>query len=89
VSIPLAEFWLRQKINLDKALEAFKGALRQGPDQSRWAMRIAQTYIAKGWKREGLKLLKNALTDPDLEPELQREGSVLLNALEGQMDGSP
>ena len=89
VSIPLAEFWLRQKTNLDKALEAFKGALRQGPDQSRWVMRIAQTYLAKGWKKEGLKLLKNALADPDLDPELQREGSVLLNDLGDQMDGSP
>jgi tetratricopeptide (TPR) repeat protein len=83
VSIPLAEFWLRQGKNLDKALEAFKGALRQGSDQSRWAMRIAQTYIAKGWKKEGMKLLKNALADRDLESELQREGTKLLNDLEG------
>lgn len=82
VNIPLAEFWLRQKKNLDKALETFKGALRQEPDQTRWAMRIAQTYIAKGWKREGVKLLRNALARPDLEPGLQREGTDLLNALE-------
>jgi predicted Zn-dependent protease len=89
VAIPLAEFWLRQNKNLDKALETFKGALRQGTDQSRWAMRIAQTYVAKGWKKEGIKLLNNALADPDLDPELQKEGSVLLNALGGQIHGSP
>lgn len=88
-SIPLAEFWLRQGKNLDGALETFKGALRQGSDHSRWAMRIAQTYIARGWKKEGIKLLKNALADPALEPELQREGSVLLNATEPYIDGSP
>jgi hypothetical protein len=52
-------------------------------------MRIAQTYVAKGWKKEGIKLLNNALADPDLDPELQKEGSVLLNALGGQIHGSP
>lgn len=81
ISVPLAEFWLRQERNLTKVLEAFKGALRQEPGQSRWALRIAQTYLARGWKKDGIALLEKVLADPHLDTDLRREGESLLHSL--------
>lgn len=71
--VALAEFWLRHNRNLDKALESFKAAFRQEGDNPRWALRIGQVYLAKGWKKEGLPLLQAALNDPKLASELQQE----------------
>lgn len=71
--VALAEFWLRHNRNLDKALESFKAAFRQEGDNPRWALRIGQVYLAKGWKKEGLPLLRAALNDPKLGSELQQE----------------
>ncbi len=75
----LAEFWLRHGKHLGKALEAFKGALRQEPNNPRWALRIGQVYLAQGWRKEGLHLVQRALTDPDLPLELRQEGEALLS----------
>lgn len=74
--VALAEFWLRHNRNLDKALESFKAAFRQEGDNPRWALRIGQVYLAKGWKKEGLPLLRAALDDPKLGRELQQEGEA-------------
>lgn len=82
--VALAEFWLRHNRKLDKALEAFKSAFRQETGNPRWAMRIGQVYLAKGWKKEGLPLLQAALKDPNLSPELQREGEAELTRAMGQ-----
>lgn len=69
----LAEFWLRRKSNLDLSLEAFKNASRQESDNPRWLLRIAQTYLAKGWRRDGLKLLNQLSSVEDIAPELGNE----------------
>ena len=69
-ALPLAEFWLRHGKNLDKALEAFKGALRQEPSNPRWLLRVAEVYLARGWKKEGEHILCKLLADADLDPEL-------------------
>ncbi|WP_298038031.1 tetratricopeptide repeat protein [uncultured Desulfuromonas sp.] len=74
----LGEFWLRHNKNLDQALESFKGALRQEPDNPRWTMRIGQAYIGRGWVKEGVPLLQKALSSSDLPPELGEEGKALL-----------
>lgn len=74
--VALAEFWLRHNRNLDKALESFKAAFRQEADNPRWALRIGQVYLAKGWKKEGLPLLRAALDDPKLDKELHQEGAA-------------
>lgn len=79
-SLPLAEFWLRHGKNLDKALESFKGALRSEPDNPRWLLRVAQVYLARGWKKEGIGLLEKVLTSTCLEPMLHAEGKALLDA---------
>jgi tetratricopeptide (TPR) repeat protein len=79
-SLPLAEFWLRHRKNLDKALESFKGALRSEPDNPRWLLRVAQVYLARGWEKEGIGLLEKVLSAPTLEPRLQAEGNALLEA---------
>jgi tetratricopeptide (TPR) repeat protein len=71
----LAEFWLRNGNKLDRALEVFKAALRQEPENPRWRLRIAQVYLAQGWTKEGIPLLEQALSDPHLDPELGRQGS--------------
>jgi hypothetical protein len=80
VSTHLAEFWMRHGMHLDRSLEAFKGATRSEPDNPRWPLRIAQTYLRRGWKKEGLALLEKVLTAPELDPELYREGRALLEA---------
>jgi tetratricopeptide (TPR) repeat protein len=71
----LAEFWLRNGNKLDRALEVFKAALRQEPENPRWRLRIAQVYLAQGWTKEGIPLLEQALSDPHLNPNLGREGN--------------
>jgi tetratricopeptide (TPR) repeat protein len=76
--IPLAEFWLRHTRCLDQALEAFKGALRQDPTNRRWPLRIAQVYLAKGWRSEGEQLVNQLLGQTDLPQELRDEATVLL-----------
>ncbi len=78
VNLPLAEFWLRQKRELGKALDAFNLACRQDPQNPRWQLRAAQTYLARGWRKEGLKLLQRVVVDPRLEPELQEDAQRLL-----------
>ncbi|BCR05021.1 hypothetical protein DESUT3_20900 [Desulfuromonas versatilis] len=77
-NVYLAEFWLRRGQNLDKALEAFKRALREDPQNPRWLLRVGQAYTARGWKKEGLPLVKKALTSPDLPGVLRTEAQTLL-----------
>lgn len=79
----LAEFWLRQKKNLAKTLDSFNAACTQEPDNPRWQLRVAQTYLARGWDKQGLELLKRVLPDPNLAPELKAEGEALLASKTG------
>lgn len=69
----LAEFWLRQDKQLDRALESFKGALRQERDNPRWLLRIAQVYLAKGWRKDAAAQLERVIGRADLPKELQSE----------------
>jgi predicted Zn-dependent protease len=80
VSPHLAEFWLRHNMDLDRCLEAFKGASRTEPGNPRWPLRVAQTYLQRGWKKEGLTMLEKVLMAPEIDPELYREGKSLLEA---------
>ncbi len=79
-NLPLAELWLRHGKNLDKALESFKAALRSEPDNPRWLLRVAQVYLARGWKKEGVGLLEKVLAAGSLEPGLSAEAAALLDA---------
>lgn len=69
----LAEFWLRHGKNLDRALESFKGALRHELDSPRWLLRIAQVYIAKGWKKDAVGPIESLLQRGGLPEELTAE----------------
>jgi len=77
-NVYLAEFWLRQNKNLAKTLDSFNAACRQEPENPRWKLRVAQTYIARRWEKQGLELLQKVLSDPTLAPELRAEGEALL-----------
>lgn len=77
-NVYLAELWLRQNKNLAKALDSFNAACRQEPDNPRWQLRVAQTYIARKWDKQGLDLLSKVVNDPKLAPELREEGKALL-----------
>jgi tetratricopeptide (TPR) repeat protein len=79
VNLPLAEFLLRQKRDLGKILDSFNAACREDPQDPRWQLRVAQTYMARNWKKDGIKLLKKVVNDPRLEPELAQEAKLLLN----------
>ncbi len=80
-SLPLAEFWLRQKQQLPTILDTFNVACREDPDNPRWQLRVAQTYVARNWTNDGLKLLRKVVGDPRLEPELASEATKLLEEL--------
>jgi len=69
----LAEFWLRRSKNLDRALESFKSSLRQERDNPRWLLRIAQVYLARGWKSEAAEQFDRLLSRPDLPEETRSE----------------
>ncbi|MEJ2470119.1 MAG: hypothetical protein P8Y91_04685 [Desulfuromonadales bacterium] len=69
----LAEFWLRRQIHLDRALESFKGALRQEPDNPRWLLRIAQVYLAKGWRKEAAEQIEGLMRRSGLPTTLDDE----------------
>jgi tetratricopeptide (TPR) repeat protein len=83
ISLPLAEFLLRQKRDLARVLDTFNAACRQEPDNPRWQLRVAQTYLARNWQKDGLKLLRMVVGDPRLEPELQQDAEKLLATLQG------
>lgn len=78
VSLPLAEFWLRHKRELAKVLDAFNGACRQEPDNPRWQLRVAQTYLARNWRKQGLELLARVVGDPRLDEDLRLEAEQQL-----------
>jgi len=74
----LGEFWLRQGSHLDQALESFKAASRQEPASRYWPMRIGQTYLSRGWRKDGERLLRDLLALADLEPPLREEIEAIL-----------
>ena len=78
ISLPLAEFWLRQKRELSNILDTFNDACREDPENPRWQLRVAQTYIARNWVKDGLKLLRKVVNDPRLESDLTEEAEQLL-----------
>lgn len=78
INLPLAEFLLRQKRDLGKILDSFNAACREDPQDPRWQLRVAQTYMARNWKKDGIKLLKKVIDDPRLEPALALEAKSLL-----------
>ncbi len=78
VNLHLAEFWLRQSRELGRILDAFNGACRQEPDNPRWQLRVAQTYLARNWSKQGLELLQRVVGDPRLEESLRLEAQQLL-----------
>lgn len=86
-NLPLAEFWVRHRMNLDKALSAFKGALRQDPDNPRWLLRIAQAYLARGWDKEALAPAQRVLAAVDPDSGLSQEARDVLAAC--RVDRSP
>ena len=77
-NLPLAEFWLRRKQELATILDTFNAACREYPEEPRWQLRVAQTYLARKWNKDGLKLLKKVVNDPRLDPELAQEAEQLL-----------
>ncbi len=82
-NLPLAEFWLRQKRELANILDTFNAACRDYPDEPRWQLRVAQTYIARNWTKDGVKLLRKVVDDPRLEAELAEEAQTLLAEHQG------
>ncbi len=82
ISLPLAEFWLRQKKELAKVLDVFNAACREEPDNPRWQLRAAQTYMARNWRKDALKLLSKVVGDPRLDPELAEEAAQQLALLQ-------
>lgn len=76
-NVELADFWLRHKKNLQKSLEMFKKAAQSDPTNPLLGYRIAQVYIALGWKKEGRQILKTFI-DSDLTDESLRNDAIQL-----------
>ena len=83
VNLPLAEFWLRRGRELGRVLDTFNAACREDPGNPRWQLRVAQTYLARNWKKDGVKLLRKVIGDPRLAPELLQEAEALLAEANG------
>jgi len=79
INLHLAEFFLRQRRELRKLIDVFNGACRNEPDNPRWQLRVAQTYLARGWDKQGLKLLQTVVNDSRLTEDLLLEGKTLLS----------
>lgn len=77
----LGEFWLRHGRNADQALDSFKSAARQDPENPRWALRIAQSYLLKGWKREADAMLTQIVRTPQLDEQLKKEAELALGKI--------
>ncbi len=73
VPLALAEFWVRQGRELDRALDGFKAAWQKEPDNPLWMVRTAQAYLAKGWQKEGVALINRVLARQDVPESLQEE----------------
>ena len=78
----LAEFWLRRDQNLDQALESFKGAMRQERDNPRWLLRIAQVYLAKGWRKEAAEQVERLMRQGDLPEQIRSEVKTVADQLQ-------
>jgi len=78
INLHLAEFWLRQKRELGKVLDSFNDACRKDPDNPRWQLRVAQTYLARNWRKQGLQILRRVVGDPRLAEPLRQEAQQLL-----------
>jgi tetratricopeptide (TPR) repeat protein len=78
----LAELWLRRQKNLDQALESFKGAMRQERDNPRWLLRIAQVYLAKGWRKEAAEQVERLIQQRDLPEEIRAEVKFVADQLQ-------
>ncbi|OQY20426.1 MAG: hypothetical protein B6I36_01245 [Desulfobacteraceae bacterium 4572_35.1] len=79
INLYLAEFFLRQKRELQQVLTTFNAACRQEPDNPRWQLRVAQTYLANGARRKGLKLLRTVMNDQHLSDVLREEAQTSLS----------
>ena len=78
----LAEFWLRRGQNFDRALESFKGAMRQELDNPRWLLRIAQVYQATGWRKEAAAQVEQLMKQGNLPDQLRAELKVMAGQLQ-------
>jgi len=78
----LAEFWLRRGQNLDRALESFKGALRQERDNPRWLLRIAQVYQARGWHKEATEQIERLMRQGGLPEQIRTEVKAMADLLQ-------
>lgn len=78
----LAEFWLRRGQSLNQALESFKGAMRQERDNPRWLLRIAQVYLAKGWRKEAAEQVERLMLQGDLPEQIHTEVKALADQLQ-------
>ncbi|MRR32160.1 tetratricopeptide repeat protein [bacterium] len=77
VNLPLAEFRLRHRRQVEKALDAFRSAAAHDPENPHWGLRIAQSYFLLGRKREGQELL-DAVVHAAGDKPLIREGAEMV-----------
>jgi len=80
----LAEHWLRRGRELNRALESFKGALRQERDNPRWLLRIAQVYLGKGWRKEATEQIERLMQQGDLPEQIRAEVETVADQLQRQ-----
>jgi tetratricopeptide (TPR) repeat protein len=78
----LAELWLRRDKNLDRALESFKAALRQERDNPRWLLRIAQVYLAKGWRKQAAEQIERLMRQGELPEQIRAEIKTVADQLQ-------
>lgn len=78
----LAEFWIRRGQHYDRALESFKGAMRQERDNPRWLLRISQVYLAKGWRKEAAEQIELLMSQGGLPEQIRAEVKSVADQLQ-------
>jgi tetratricopeptide (TPR) repeat protein len=79
-NVELADFWLRHKKNLQKALEMFKKAAKGDPTNPLWGYHIARVYLALGWTKEAKQILETFVAADAIDGALRENAIQLLKS---------
>ena len=56
--------------------------MRQERDNPRWLLRIAQVYLAKGWRKEAAEQVERLMRQRDLPEQIRSEVKTVADQLQ-------
>lgn len=82
VNVHLSELLLRQGRELDKLLDVFRTMINKSPEEPRWQLRMAQTYLAKGWGKQAKPMLDKLAEVREVPDALKMEIAYTIKAMQ-------